>query len=332
MRIVKRPKPRGTPGSLVLAAWALLALAACSPAPLPDPQKKPVALLDGKVLTVADLEEYLRNNLAEDDRGDPVPTEAVDQVKSRLFENFIDEEILLAEARRRGIQVTPEELGSYLDPGTGDTPRMTAPGEEHREAALRDLTIQKLREEAALRESKVTPAEVDAYLAEHRDSLRSPPRVVLRSFALASPADAERTRREILRMTRKLDRAFTEGEDLGPEGGQLQEVPLDSLPAEVATAIEKLKPGQVSSAVTLDGTPYLFYLQSRPAPGGPESDDALKARAADALLRIKVEEASSRLLDELRRKTRVELHPENLPFRFVREENEAGAAAVGGRD
>jgi hypothetical protein len=294
-----------------------------------------VAILDGKPLTVADLQDYLRDNLGDGDAGEPVPAEELDQVKSRLFENFIDEEILLAEARRRGVRVTPEELRSYLDSGSDASPKGVAPGETHREMALRDLTIQKLREAIAVQGARVTPAEVNAYLAKNRESLRVRPLVVLRSFAIASPGVAEPARRKILKMKPKLDRATAAGEDLGPEGGQLQEIPLDALPEEIRTALARLKPGQVSPVVTLEGVPYLFYYQAGPVER-PQTEEALRARAAQALVRARGEEASARRLDELKRKARIELHPENLPFRYSAEGagpgSAAGEAPAGGRD
>ena len=136
-------------------------------------------------------------------------------------------------------------------------------------------------------------------------------------------------------MKQQLNSAAAEGKDLGSDGGQLQEVSVDALPPEVREALAKLEPGQVSPVVTLEGTPYLFYLQSRPAVA-PDTEEALEARAADALLRARVEEASARFLEELKRKARVELRPENLPFRYApeggRPARAGGAAAAQGRD
>ncbi len=332
----KRAKPPGKPAlflASVLAA-ALLGLSACSPPKPIDPLEKVIAKIDEKVLTVGDLEDYLRDNLGEESGGEPISAEELDQVKSRLFENFIDEEVLLAEARRRGVRVTPEELRSYLDTGTETTAGRTAqvaPAAEavdHGAMALRDLTIQKLREANALEVAKVTPADVAAYLAKHRDELRSQPAVVLRSFALASPADAEKMRGKILGMRRKLDHATAEGEDLGPGGGQLQQVSLAALPDDVRTVLSTMKPGQVSPPVTLEGVSYLFYYQSGPT-GGADTEDVLRARAADALRRERVEEASARLLAKLKGSARIEIHEENLPFRYLpdteRPANGAGA-------
>jgi parvulin-like peptidyl-prolyl isomerase len=297
--------------------------------------RKPVATIDGAILTVADLEGYLRDNLPGEEGGEPVTPDEQTQVKSRLFENFIDEEILLAEARRRGARVTAEELASYLDAGADETPGAKPPGEEHRRMALKNLTIQKLREASALKEASVTPAEVDAYLARNRESLREKPEVVLRSFPLASPSDAGRLRKKILAMKRKLDRAARTGEELGPDAGQLQRVSPDALPDELKAALAKLEPGELTPVVTLDGNPYLFYYPSGPA-GLKETEDALRSRARDALVQAKVDEAASRLLDELKRKARVELFPGNLPFRYVPEEDRdpagGGAPSAKGQD
>ena len=318
-----------------LLAVALVALPGCAPPPPIDPMRKTVATIDGKILTAGDLDEYLRDNLGDESGGEPISAEELDQVKSRLFENFIDEEVLLAEARRREVKVTPEELRSYLDHGPEETSGQPAPGEEHGKMAFRDLMIQKLREASALEGAKVTPADADAYLAQHRDELRSRPVVVLRSFTLASPADAEKMRKKILGMKRKLDEAAAKGDDLGPDAGQRQEVSLDALPEEVRAVLSKMKPGQVSPPVALEGASYLFYYQAGPS-DRPDTEEALRARAADALLRERVEEASARLLEKLKRAARIELHEENFPFRYVPDDGRpgggAGAPDAEGRD
>jgi parvulin-like peptidyl-prolyl isomerase len=328
----KRPAPKriAGPGFPLLLAAALLVPAACAPAP--DPLTKPVAVLDGTALTVADLEAYLRDNLAGEGSGEPLSPEDLDRVKSRLFENFVDEEVLLAEARRRGMQATAEELRAYIDSGAEASAGTAAPREEDRKRALRDLTIQKLRAASAAASAKVTPADVDAYLARNREALRAQPRVALRSFALSPGDDAVETRRRILGRKRKLDRAAASGESLGPEGGQLQEVSLDSLPDEIRKALEHLKPGDVTPVVTLDGTRHLFYYQSGPDRSA-DTEETLRARAEEALVHSRMEENSARFLEDLERGARIELHPENLPFRYVPEEaRPADAPAAEGQD
>ena len=325
MTNAKRPAPKRNagPGFPLLLAAALFGLPAC--APVTDPLARPVAILDGAALTVADLQDYLRDNLAGESPGEPLSPEDLDRVKSRLYENFIDEEVLLAEARRRGIQVTPEELRAYLDSGA-EVASPVAPRGEDQKLALRDLTIQKLRGASAFPEAKVTPSDVDAYLAQNREALRAQPRVALRSFALSPGDNPERTRRRILGMKPKLDRATASGKDLGPEGGQLQEVSLESLPDEVCNALEKLKPGEVTPVVTLDGARYLFYYQSGPGEGA-DTEQTLRTRAGEVLEQSRMEEGSARFLEALKRRTRIELHPENLPFRYVPEEARPADAA-----
>jgi parvulin-like peptidyl-prolyl isomerase len=316
-----------------LLAAAFLGLPACAPAP--DPLQKPVAVLDGKALTVADLQDYLRDNLAGEGPTEPPSVEDLDRVKSRLFENFIDEEVLLAEARRRGIRVTPEELRAYLDSGADSSAGpSTARGEDQR-LAVRDLTIQKLRSGAAVPGAKATPAEVDAYVARNREALRAPPRVVLRSFALSARDDAAALRRKILGMKRNLDAAAATGKDPGPRGGRLQDVSLESLPDEVRKALETIAPGQVTPVVTLDGARYLFYYQSGPGDRA-DATETLRARAEEAIEQSRTEEGSVRFLETLKRNTRIELHRENLPFRYVPEEplpaDSDGAPAREGQD
>jgi hypothetical protein len=70
--------------------------------------------------------------------------------------------------------------------------------------------------------------------------------------------------------------------------------------------------------VVVDGTPFLYFLEARPE-DETVSEEALRRRAGQDLMLLKYQEASSRLLSELRKRARVELHPENLPFRYFPE-------------
>lgn len=318
--------PRGPSRSLdadrILAvaalASAVLAIGACAGAPPPDPLKLPVATVDGQALTVADLNAYLRDNLTGDEGEEPTPPAELDRVKSRLFDNFVDEEVLLAEARRRGVEVTDAELGAYLEAdGSGNDGGGKA-GDESRRMARRNLTIQKLRDASVVSETRVDAGEVEAYFQRNRDALRTKPRVVYRVFAVDAPAQAASAKQAILKKRSRIDAATRSGEDLGPDYGQAVGAAFESLPDEIRGAIGLIKPGEVSAPVTVDGKTCLLYLVSGPSEFA-DSEQTLRERARQAVLRGKVEEASDRLLSELKKKARIEIHPENLSFHYVPE-------------
>ncbi len=282
-----------------------------------SPGRLPVAIIDGNPITVADLAAYLAENLAGVESEEPAAQEDLDRVKSRLFDNLVDEKLLQTEAERRGIQVSDEELASYLDSGSQALPSTQAADDARREMARLDLTAQKLREQFALSEAHVDPAEVDAYVAQHGDDLKPRPRLTIRSIALGSPALAERVRKEILRRKKSFAQAAA-AYGMAPREGEPQQVVLDTLPEDVRAAIGRLRPGQVSVPVMVQGVPHLFYLESRPS---TQRVDAkyLRERAAEELFQRKAEAAAGRLLRELKERSRIEIRVENLPFHYVPE-------------
>jgi parvulin-like peptidyl-prolyl isomerase len=318
-RVTRRA--RRPAGVLSLAAASLLP--ACGPPP--DPADLPVALLDSRPVTRRAFDAYLRENLPTDEAREAPAAAETDEVKSRLFDNFLDEEVLLAEANRRRIEVSDSEIEAYLgEDARGDSagePAQKAAasrGEEEKRRARRDLAIQKLRD--ALGGGGVVPApdEVAAYLEKNRDALRTKPTVIFRGFRVTPPADAATTAREIAKMKPKLARATRTGEEPGPEYGLLQEASTEDLADDLRAAIEKLAPGDVSAPVKLEGETWIFYLVGRPAPA-VDDERTLTERARRALLRSRVEEESARALAELKRKTTIEVRAENLGFRYVPE-------------
>ncbi len=183
--------------------------------------------------------------------------------------------------------------------------------------ARRDLMIQKLRESMVSRQVQMVPAEIDAYLAQHREELAPKPSLGLRSLAFSTADDAEKVRQEIVKRQKSFAQAVT-AYGRGHGEGEIQEVTLDSLPDEVRSAVAGLKRGQISKPVTVQDATYLFYVES--APKAPAIDaESLRTRAAEDLLQQKYAEASSRFLAELRAKAKIELHLQNLPFHYVPE-------------
>ena len=279
-----------------------------------------VAELDGNTLTVTDVQAYLDANLP---AGDEAPQEAEaappheqDEVKSRMFDNFIDEEVLALEARRQGIEVGEDEIDAWLRAGTEGATEL--PGNRaRREIARRSLTVEKVRGKLIRDRVSVTPDEVDAYVSRHRETESTGRRLALRSYKLPSEAEARRLRPRIVRMKPRP----------GPDGGrdvtgglesEPLEVELSSLPNEVRAAVVGLPAGGVSEPVAVQEAIYLFRVDAWLDP--PRYDeDRLRQRAEEELLRVRHEEASRQLILELKRGIRLRIDAASLPFHYVPE-------------
>ena len=299
-----------------VAVLLVLALSCGSP---PDPGALPVAELPGKTLTVAELNAYLEANLFQDDQTaaeDPEARKDQDRVKSRLFDTFLDEELLYLEARRREIAVGEDEIDAYLAAGGEDVPAAST-ADERRAVARRDLAIQKVREAWIRSRVRVTPDEVDAYVVQNLPSVTPERHLLLRSLRLASDEQANKVRSALAAKRMTFDEAVVSS-GAGPGQGDPLEVDLESLPADVQAAVAPLKPGEVSGPVVVQGSTYLFFVAEWRT--GDQDEESLRARARDGVLRKKYEEASQELIDGLRKKASPRIHLENLPFPYVPDE------------
>ena len=273
------------------------------------------ATLDGDPIAVVALERYLDGILSFEDDTDPLQGEDLDRVKSRLFDTFIEEEILLREAIRRGVEIADVEIAAYLEGPGSDEEQRAAATERSRETARRNLTILKLRGAVVGVDAEAGPEEVEAYLEEHRKALEADQQIVLRSLMVGTEANAKRVRREILLG----EMAFTEAVGvfgLTPDQGQPMEVSLGDLPQEIRGALEGLSSGEISKPVEFQGNVYLFLVDVGPA---RVEEERLRELAVSELLRLKSQEASDSFMTQLRAQVVVEIHPENLPFHYLPE-------------
>jgi hypothetical protein len=304
---------------------SLLLLAGCGRGQPDDLSRLVVAEIGEEKLFRGELEAYLEQNLAGaglDSAGEPAE---LDRVKSRLLDNLVDEKILLAEAERRGVEVSDSELDAWLEGGGGEgLPGTAAADPDSREAARRELKIQKLREAYARAHARVSDEEVDSYLAAHREELEPAPRPYLRRALFRTLEEAKRAFEALEAEPARIERLA--GSSGRPEAAVPAELALAQAPPSARAVLRRLEPGEPSEPIEVEGGYAIYLLETRPDPER-SSPQALREIAREALLAERYQAAAEELLRELRARTRVILREENLPFRYVPESSSADAAA-----
>ena len=264
------------------AAIASLALAAAGcrqEAALPSPDL--VAKIGDRALRSAAFEAYLERKLGESGGG------LASEVLSRLFDQFVREEMLAMLAREKGL----------IDE--------TAPAADAVEPLL-----------AANPVPEPTSSEIAAYFAAHAAELARPARVHLRQILVDDRLVAERARRELiggLAFDAVLAKVSVPGSP--PAGGDQGILARDELPPAFADLIFRLEVGKVSEVVAADYGFHLFEVVERwPAESpaaeevAPEIRRRLRESAADARLKALFADAQSRYT--------VTVYDRNLPFNY----------------
>jgi hypothetical protein len=267
-----------------------------------------VARLGEQPLYLVDLTAYLRENMPELGEDEEREREELDRVKSRLFDAFVEERLLLAEAERRGMAVDDWEIAAYL--GIGDADGTATPESTVR----RRLMVQKLREGTILSLPPLTDEEVRAHAEQHGERLMSERRLELRALMLDSEEEAEKVRQNIRRRRMTFTEAVVAYEKY-PGQGRAIPVAWSGLSREVRAALEELKVGQVSQPVEMQGNYYLFLIESWIKDPELLAAERLQ-RARRELEDLRRQQALEELLAELRERNEVKLELRRLPFRY----------------
>ena len=119
-----------------LVVGSLLGLLGCGAPASPEALSPVVANINGTAVPLSTFESYLAVHLVEEPLEEPVSLEDMERVRSRLFDDFIAESLLVFEAERRGVQVDSAEIVAWLgDQADPDPARESA----RREQARREL-------------------------------------------------------------------------------------------------------------------------------------------------------------------------------------------------
>lgn len=295
----------------VIPLVALVAVACLDTGP-EDAMHLPVARIDGESLMLADFEMYLQTNLLPLGEATETLSEDDEIVRSRLLDAFVDEQLLVVEARRRGIGVADEEIERALaqdrEAGVESAPLSTAA----RRMVEQRLLLRGLEQAIVEPVDPPIEAEVRAWLAE-RAPATGDRRVRFRGLRFEDLETAQRVKRDLERERKTLDEVLAQF-DLPPEQGVPVEMALSATPPEVRAVIEEVRAGEVGGPAAVAGGFYLFRVESWME--APEPDASDLERATGALWAERRQRTYRRLLDELRAESRVELVVDNLPFRY----------------
>jgi len=259
---------------------------------------------DAVVLRVAEIERsgldfqrFLRGQLAEA-TDDP-------EVKSRLFDLFVEEQLMLEEARRKGIEIADEDIEAYLVDLEGPT-------DADRSRAYGRLAQLRLQEVWAEELAPVTQTDVDAYLeAEGITTVR---RVELRSLMVPDADEAARLHRQIDRRRMTFDEAVALHQHPSMPNTPFR-VTWDTLDPILREALEDLKPGRITPPQDLHGNRYLFQFLG----WVEEQDDAsvLQRQQAEKTLESRrLRDRGQKMMAQLRQTIDHRRYPGRLPFPY----------------
>src|SRR5262245_53134340 len=164
-------------------ATALLALATCSGNG--GSQKAEgviIAKIGERSVHKAEFDAYLAEAL-----GGSTELEGTDtEVKSRLLDQFLDEELLLTEAEQQKLTITDAEAAANL-PGRGADPKRVQ----------RVMLLKRFKEEVILKGITVSDEEIRQHFQTHLADYQRPATAVLRKVLLDSEEQAKSVHQEL---------------------------------------------------------------------------------------------------------------------------------------
>jgi parvulin-like peptidyl-prolyl isomerase len=209
-------------------------------------------------------------------------------VRRGLLETFLEEQVLLIEARRRGL----------LEPGA-------TPEEEQR------AVVHLLAE--AVPAPDVSDGEIEAYFAGHADEFRIPETVTMRQILVGTMNEARDLKRRLLRDPRSFE-TLAGSRSLGPEataGGLMGTFERGQLPSELEEAAFRLTPGQTSQPIQTSLGYHVLRVDSR-QPARVLSLEEARGWIRERLTREKADAAARAFVADLLSRARVD-HEAALP-------------------
>ena len=263
-------------------------------APTPPPPTasfKPVAKVNGAVLTERDLLRQMINDFPyAGQHGGRFPKSMEKDIRSRALEEIVFEELVYQEALRRKLTVSPAKVQSAV---TAFKKQFASKAEFQQYLAMeqggsmenlrakvrRAVMIDQLLNSEVNRKAVVTEAEVRAYYKQHPDHFRRGETITLQTISLVIPDDAkDKAKAEIRKRAEELLKQAKAAKDYEAFGllaeksseddwhvmmGDHKTIFRGNMPPPVEKVAFSMKPGQVSDLIQTENSWCIVRVNER---------------------------------------------------------------------
>ncbi len=300
----------------IIAAFLLVGLLACQqqeePKPLP-----PLLEVGSRHLTLQQFNRELATTYP-----DLSVLSAAEQLqlKEQLLKQLIDRELILGEACRLNVQLTPDELdsamrevrGSYSSEEFTQILKQAGSTEESWLNAVKLRLLSAKVSSAVLTDIEASDKEIEAYYRAHKEAFRRPVEIRARQMLFKTREDAAKVKKLLAAGGdfATLARQYSESPDR-ENGGALGYFPAGVLPVEFDRVLFSLPVRRVSEPVK---SPYGYhlFLVERKRRAGLRPYAAVKDEIAAKLYQQKEEAAFHQWLENLQQTTQTKIHRELL--------------------
>jgi len=298
----------------------------------PAPALKPVARVNGVVLTEADLqrEEYTIFPYARQHNG--IPKDLEPQIRDGALKMIVFEELVYQEAQRRKMTIaaakmqqaemefrkqfaTPDEFNALL------LSEFHGSQDQLREKIRRSLLIEALLKTEVDDKSTVTPAELRAFYDKNPARFEHPESFTFQTISVLPPANATadqlkegRVRADKALLQAKATKTAEEfgllaekisDDDYRVMMGQHKPVPIDQLDPQVVKALQAMKPGDVSDVIQIEQA-YTIIRLGEHMPAGRAKFEEVRAELEKELRQSKTNQIRAEFDKKLRQNAKIE--------------------------
>ena len=281
---------RGIWFGAILTALALILITSPVLAGKKQPSKGTVAVVNGSVITRADLDmemsniqqQYLRNGEQLNDS----------QIKKEALDNLVDIELLYQESQKKGIKID--------------------------EQILRRMTVQQFIDKQFIQKVTVSDKEIKAYYNSHPDYFKQPEKVQASHILIKVATGADKSQKtEARKKIEKILKKLQKGGDFAALAKEFSQCPSSVRGGDLGyftrgqmakpfeeTAFD-LKPGKVSDIVETKFGYHLIKVTDK-EPETTAVYESVKDSLGQYLKQEKIQEKISSYIDKLKKKAKVE--------------------------
>jgi parvulin-like peptidyl-prolyl isomerase len=288
---------------------------------LADDKSPVIVEINGGEERKAAFERFVKARLS-DLSQDPQNQADNDKQLSGLFDEFVQRQVILQEAKKKGIEPTDEEIRNALESqhkltsdGADRNPTTLESGERRIEI-FSDLVVRNFHEKAGLlKDVKVTPQEIEDYYNKNSDRYQSKNGFYVREIRVQEDAEAQKLYRQALAKPQDFAVLAKEHSDSPTAaGGGLMLYEAQQLPPVLEQAITPLKVGSISRVVKSNYGFHIFKLEQR---AEPLTLDKARKEIEETLL----EEKKQAVIDDFNKRAiaeaKIKIHRDKLGFSYA---------------